>query len=184
MTSRRDADIRPRLKELLKATSFLIDELGIGHGRVRIDVAAIDTDFHGFEIKAEADTLKRLPRQVRYYSKVCDFASLVVPAKHLEKATPLIPAWWGLYDAETLAVLRMPQRNPTLTPRAIAEVLWKDESLAFLASAKAGKGMSSQRVAKVWDRVARTFPLDEIRAEVRRRLVARRNEDGTYKLRA
>jgi hypothetical protein len=48
----------------------MLDEFGLEHGEVRVDVAVINGELHGYEIKSERDTLERLPRQVKAYSAV------------------------------------------------------------------------------------------------------------------
>ena len=46
-------------------------------GAARVDIAVINGHIRGVEIKAEADSLERLPRQVEAYGRVVDRATLI-----------------------------------------------------------------------------------------------------------
>lgn len=78
-----DADIRRVLLQHLAAYPFIIEEIGVC-GQVRCDVVALGGEMVGYEIKSDADTLRRLPRQVEWYSRVIDRAHVVTTERHLE----------------------------------------------------------------------------------------------------
>src|SRR5436190_20887953 len=93
----RDALHRKVLKEHHGDTSTLVlDELGLRHGTCRVDIAVVNGYLHGYEIKSDSDTLERLPSQVATYGLVLDRATLVVGERHLDKARPFVPQWWGI----------------------------------------------------------------------------------------
>src|SRR6266478_8085933 len=79
----RDADLRvAALQRLLAhaqqcADTLVLQELGLAHGASRVDIAVINGHIRGVEIKAEADSLDRLPRQVEAYGQVVDRKSVV-----------------------------------------------------------------------------------------------------------
>ena len=64
----------------------MVDELGVCRGQVRIDVAVVNGRFHGYEIKSDRDSLRRLDGQVDLYSKVLDRATIVVGDRHFTEA--------------------------------------------------------------------------------------------------
>src|SRR2546426_1117053 len=78
---------------------LVMDELGLNHGSIRVDVAVINGHLHGYEIKAERDSLERLPAQARMYERVLDFVSVVCAPKHLKRARRILPRFWGLFEA-------------------------------------------------------------------------------------
>src|SRR5690625_4537558 len=100
-----DKDIRKILiNEFIETPEFIngpstiiVNELDVCYGAVIADMVVINGEIHGFEIKSERDTLERLPIQSKFYSKVFDTVTLVVSEKHIEKATKLVPDWWGIY---------------------------------------------------------------------------------------
>ena len=60
-----DAQIRKALVGQLKKTAIskkirIFEEVGLFHGYSRIDVLKIDTKLHGFEIKSDNNSLRRL----------------------------------------------------------------------------------------------------------------------------
>lgn len=57
------------------ANTVFIEELGICCGQGRIDLAVVNSLFHGYEIKSDRDSLRRLDNQVELYSKVLDRAT-------------------------------------------------------------------------------------------------------------
>lgn len=63
----KDGDVRRAVyarmlgSAMRSADTLVIDELGLDHGSCRIDIAVINGHIRGLEIKAEADTLARLP---------------------------------------------------------------------------------------------------------------------------
>ena len=65
----RDIDVRTVLAaEVARrykgdADTLIIHELGVCSGDARIDLAVVNGKLHGYEIKSDADTLKRLPAQ-------------------------------------------------------------------------------------------------------------------------
>src|SRR5262249_26817602 len=79
-----DSGIRPglrswlRLKHADESDTVLIEELGLCRGRVRVDVAVVNGLLHGYEIKSDRDSLRRLAGQVEVYGKVLDRATLVI----------------------------------------------------------------------------------------------------------
>ena len=81
-------------------TTVIIDELGLSHNTARIDLAVVNGIIHGYEIKSDRDTLRRLPLQIDIYNAVLDRVTLVVGEKHLKKASNAIPEWWGIKLAE------------------------------------------------------------------------------------
>lgn len=156
-------------------------ELGLLHGEVRVDVAVINGALHGYELKSERDSLRRLPRQVEAYSAVLERCTLVVAASHLHHALPLLPAWWGVRVAtsEPGGVALHHQRdalpNPGQQARALTELLWREEVLAALACVGADKGVRSKPIGFLRERLTQAQPLEALGAIVRRTILSRRN---------
>lgn len=184
-TPSRDGDVRSLLKRHLadyhaSTPTRILDELGLCEGDVRVDVATINGELSGFEIKSPADSLARWPKQRRVYSKVLDRAWLVATGKSLDAARA--PAWWGLIRiVETpnqlgIRVLREAQPNPSPDALAIAQLLWHAEALGVLERRGLARGVRSKRRAFAWQRIVEMLSLDEIRAEVRDALQARPSE--------
>lgn len=157
-----------------------MDEVGICQGSVRIDVVAVNDNFHGYELKSAADSLRRLDVQVETYGKVLDYASVVVSPNHLVGATKRVLPWWGIYivveregalDVETV---REPSLNGGLEVRALAELLWHEETLKLLAERGALRGVKSKPRRFAWDRLVEVYSLDEIRLAVRKKIRRRR----------
>ena len=181
----RDVGVRPALREYLeqhelaRSDATLIEELGLCQGRARIDLATVSGVLHGYEIKSDRDRLSRLSSQAAIYSRVLDRVTLVVGSKHIKAALRLVPRWWGvlLTRAGSNGVCLEPRRpaaeNPDQDPRALVELLWRDEALDLLACHNAAAGVLSKPRPAVWDRVCEVLDLPQIRAAVRYRLRAR-----------
>jgi len=180
-----DAEIRPALRQHLlrrhasETGTVLIEELGLRRGHVRVDLAVVNGSLHGFEIKSDRDSLRRLARQVDLYSQVLDRATLVVGERFAPLATSLVPAWWGVVRVSSkprglqFTTVRRSKLNPRRDARVLAELLWSAQALALLEQRGAAKGMRGKPRRVLWDRVCGCVPVDEIAAAVRSRLKAR-----------
>ncbi|MCJ2042920.1 sce7726 family protein [Methylobacterium sp. J-059] len=160
--------------------TLIVQEMGIWSGSVRVDVAVINGELQGFELKSARDTLERLPFQADLYSQVFDRVTLVVAEKHAEKASRIVPEWWGLSIATNsggtpvmLSLGREAVRNPDLKPIQIARLLWRPEALALLDRHGLSKGFRSKPGDILAGRLAAELPLDILRDEVRAVLKAR-----------
>ena len=131
-----DRDIRNSLKKERFKEHFddpdtiIVDELGLRHGVSRVDIAVVNGFLHGYEIKSNSDTLLRLSNQVSIYSKVLDYATIVVGEKHTSKVKDQIPEWWGIQvvcSSESGKIEfkdeRIYENNPEIDPIALAELL-------------------------------------------------------------
>lgn len=159
--------------------TLMLDELGILNGATRVDIAVINGEIEGFELKSERDTLDRLPTQRDLYNKVLDRISLVVAESHKAAAEAIIPGWWGLWVATnckgTVRVdcERQPEFNPQLDGATLASLLWRDEALAVLDRFDASRGVRSKPREVLYRRLSESLDLDQLRAEVRTALKAR-----------
>jgi hypothetical protein len=177
-----DPDVRALLKEYLESVhdgtgTVLLEELGLCQGDVRVDVAAVNGELSGFEIKSPSDTLARFPNQCRIYSKVVDRAWLVAPLKALAKAD--VPDWWGqigvfeLDDRLALRVVRPSAMNPKIHAMSLARLLWRDEALEVLRNAGRARGVMTKSRKMIWKRLIECVELDDLRAAVRAALKRR-----------
>jgi hypothetical protein len=155
----------------------LVHELGIRHGRYRVDLALINGAMHGFEIKSEADTVDRLPSQAEAFSGVFDQMTVIVAFKHLEQALRIVPVWWGVqitdYDVHGqvgLATLRDASDNTNVDARALVELLWRDEALAQLQALKVELPKRGLNRKYLYDALVDQMPLTHLRRFVRQTL--------------
>lgn len=145
MSVLRDFELRRAVHQRLlghawrSADTLVIDELGVLHGAARVDIAVINGHIRGLELKAEADTLTRLPRQVEAYGKVVDRASIVTTDRHVDGAMKLLPQWWGVVTASAsksgvqFRRLRPERANPDVETSAVLALLWRSEAMSLLA---------------------------------------------------
>jgi hypothetical protein len=177
-----DPDVRALLREYLEnihagTGTVLLEELGLCQGDVRVDVAAVNGELSGFEIKSPSDTLARWPNQCRIYSKVVDRAWIVAPIKKLDAADA--PAWWGkiaifeLDDRLALRVVKAADLNPSLDPLSLAKLLWRDEALEVLMNVGRARGVMTKSRAHVWKKLIQSVEIDDLRAAVRAALKRR-----------
>jgi hypothetical protein len=184
----RDRDIRSALiVELSRLHSHdgsqIINELGLLQGKTRVDVAVVNGEISGYEIKSAADSLIRLPRQQELYSQVLHRAWIVTTEKRAEELQSIVPEWWGVLVATNrkreqqiqLDHLRDAKRNPAQNSFAIAQLLWRNEALNLLVDAGAEKGVKSKPRADIWRRLTETYPLDELCSLVCSVLKSRKN---------
>jgi len=177
-----DPDVRALLREYLEnihhgTGTVLLEELGLCQGDVRVDVAAVNGELSGYEIKSPSDTLARFPNQCCIYSKVVDRAWLVAPAKTLDAAR--VPEWWGqiaIFELENrlaLRVIKEASRNPSPDSLSIAKLLWRDEALECLRDAGRARGVMTKSRKVIWKRLIESVALDDLRAAVRAALKRR-----------
>ena len=118
--------------------AVLLEELGLCRGRVRVDLAVVNGQMHGYEIKSDCDRLSRLDVQAEIYTKVFDRVTLVVGDRHLEQGMVAVPAWWGVLHARHSASglrfnsVRRSKKNPNRDPRSLVELLWLDDAIRLL----------------------------------------------------
>jgi hypothetical protein len=170
------AALKRHLAETLAPGVALVDELGIKHGKYRVDVCAIDTLLHGYEIKSDQDTLARLPAQAKHFSLVFQRMTLVIGPRLLGAALAGVPPWWGLMlvtvdeSGETvLSTLREAAPNPKPNYRWVVRLLWRDELTACLKAAGV-RGYSKLKYWEVANQMLATFTSDELTALVTRAL--------------
>lgn len=181
----RDRDVRYAVRQMLMAeychdiNTRIVEEMGIWSGSVRIDVAVINGELSGFELKSDRDTLERLPAQSDLYSKVFDKLTLVVGSRHATKARACIPEWWGIVVATDqgagviLDIERHGQRNPSPDPYLVAQLLWKEEALAVLDIYGLARGWRAKKVRAIHERLAHELPFDTLTSHVRAALKRR-----------
>lgn len=179
----RDSDIRTAVIDWLGTKygpeSRIVEEMGIWSGSARIDIAVINGELQGFEIKSERDTLVRLENQARLYSQVFDRMTLVVAKRHLTKATQTIPEWWGIAtaamtdDGSRLRPVRRARQNPNIDPMQLARLLWRAESIAILDRHGFSRGFKSRSAEELATRLVSVLPLEQLSSEVRETLKRR-----------
>ncbi len=180
-----DADIRAALRKKLTSIygkhpeTVVLDELGVCRGEVRVDVAVVNGEIHGYEIKSDRDSLRRLAGQIELYSKVLDQATLVVGERHFDAAAVLLPEWWGLLlvkpsnTGPCFEKVRSARKNPSRDARALVEFLWLEDSIALLEQHGLDWGVRSKPRRVIWDRICEGLDIEVIAAAVRAQLKAR-----------
>jgi hypothetical protein len=161
--------------------AVVIEELGLNHGAVRVDMAVVNRVIHGYELKSDRDTLNRLPEQAKIYNSVLDRITLVVAKNHLCNAIKLVPDWWGIIlakpsandDRVSLVTLRDAEENPEKQKVAIASLLWRDEALQLLEEVGEAKGVRSKPRRFLYERLASVLDDVSLRAKVRKCLLTR-----------
>ena len=179
----RDIDVRGALRDRLSLEhasegdqTRIVEELGI-YGEVRVDVAVLNGMMIGYELKSDRDTLKRLPKQVEWYSKVLDRAHIVVAENHLNDALEIVPDWWGCTVATSgkngivcLHDEREGRQNLGVDGKTLALLLWRAEALIALEERGLDRGYRSKTRGAMAQRLAEALPLKELRDLVRETL--------------
>lgn len=181
----KDQDIRRALRlrlELSFPEALVLDELAIKHGDYRVDVAVVGDMLHGYEIKSDADTLKRLPDQAKQFSLVFHRMNLVVGPEYLADALSIVPKWWGVtlavrdaFGGVTLDEVRAPGDNPKMNYRWVVRLLWRDELTGLLRS-RGDRAMALKKL-KYWqvaNRCLEVFTPEELTAAVTHHLRLRK----------
>lgn len=184
----RDMDVRKAAYEQLLTharhcpDTLVIDELGIEHGAARVDIAVINGHIRGVEIKAEADTLDRLPRQIAAYGRLVDKATLIAADRHIEAATALLPEWWGIIAASRsgngavrFRRLRAERINHGRDSMTLARLLWRDEVVALLRAQGCEERTLRAPRAVLYAALIASMPQTRLRLTVRTVLKARAN---------
>jgi hypothetical protein len=132
----RDACIRAPLIDWLRAlhpsdgSTELLQEFKMPRPSARIDLALVNGELAGFEIKSDVDTLRRLTVQVPAFSRFFDRVSVVTTHKHLAAARKTVPTWWGIIvyrDDSGFRVARTPKLNRHIDVRSLLYALSKRE---------------------------------------------------------
>lgn len=181
-----DEHIRTALKDSLRqedSSAAIIDELPLLRGRGRADLAFVNGNLSGYEIKSDADSLVRLGVQADHYQSVFEFVTLVVAKKHLKHARKRIPRSWGLIEVQEvdgkviLIRRRKPLRNRHVDNSALVRLLWKKECVRILARRRMGVSSGSP-VREIW-KLVETLPSRDLCDEVREALKLRFRPSGT-----
>jgi len=194
----RDIDVRRAIRANLEqlhgsdSQTRIVEEMGVWANTVRIDVAVINGELTGYELKSARDTLARLPFQAEIYGKVFDRLTLVAAAKHIDAATKVVPGWWGLVEASIpldgqveLRLVRPSEPNPAPDLQITAELLWKAEAYDILEMHGLARGYRSKPLAKLHQRLAQELRPALLREEVRLALKRRENwlgQEGSNQL--
>lgn len=142
-----DRDIRNLLykyfltrKTFTNTPTVVINELDVCANSSRIDIAVVNGQLHGYEIKSKQDTLERLSGQIEAYNKTFDTITIVGFENHIPRIMKMVPNWWGIKNVTEfkgrirLRTIRKEKKNQTIDLKSIVRLLWKDEMIKLLTS--------------------------------------------------
>lgn len=128
--------------------SSIVFEKGIVIGSTIADCLIFSSEhgIQGVEIKTEHDTTRRLNKQLKNYSKVCDIVYVLCHDDHVEKVEEIlnknghthvgILAYTEFRGDAILGVYKKPTRSPYKDVRMAYQMLWKQEIANILGSFK------------------------------------------------
>jgi hypothetical protein len=173
----RDAFVRKKLMRGKPPRLRLFHEFSLEHGSTRIDILVVSSILHGYELKSDRDSLRRLPNQARIYSAILDKVTLVTSYLHALDALDIIPSWWGVtlaHEGRREAIhfepARSAKRNPAVNAKALAELLWRGEALDLLRALGFDSGFYSKRRDRIYERVVEVAGIPGIHDAVIRQL--------------
>lgn len=162
------------------SATLVLDELGLQHGKCRADIAVINGHLMGYEIKSDADSLRRLNDQINSYNAVFDHASAIVAARHLDEALAMLPKWWGVISVSEgrrgaihFRTIRRPKRNVHVDNYAITQLLWRDEAQEILANLGVGGKTLREERANLYRCIVSKLDSCQLRETVREYLMKR-----------
>lgn len=185
MRKLRDNDIRQVVLQKLNeyysndSGTKIVNEMGILHGQSRIDIAVINGILHGFEIKSESDTLKRLSLQMEDYNLVFDRMTIVVQRNYLKDVRSIVPKWWGIWLITQykgrihLREIRKGRSNRHVDPQSLSHLLWRDEAIDILKEKGLHKGFLSKPRQVLYNRIATHINLNELKLTINEQLKRR-----------
>ena len=186
----REAEVREAIERRARADadpaeSRFIPELNLCQSEARIDLAAVNSRLLGWEIKTVTDSLSRLPSQEEVYSRIFDRMWLVADARHLDRATDLVPPWWGIWEIRekqgvcNLIQVRRSRLNPQVDLGSLVRLLWRDEALAELARLGIADGLHRSPRRDLWNALAEASPRHISPTRLRERVRVRlRDREG------
>jgi hypothetical protein len=139
-----EKEIRTALVRRLVSTNehepdtLILEEFGVFRGAARLDVAVLNGRLHGFEIKSDFDTLRRLPRQMTRFAGVCEQLTLVTGPERYDAVLATVPSWCGLLVAVRRSfgidfLVDRPAVTRSADPSATVKLLWNREAESLLA---------------------------------------------------
>ena len=162
--------------------TLVIDELGLNHGKCRADIAVVNGQFVGYEIKSNNDSLRRLEEQVKSYNAVFDKISIVVGDRHINSVQNYIPQWWGVIvsvrgprGAINFDIIRKAQMNKNVDPIFLARLLWRNEAEEILKQKKLPTKILRQPRAILYEHLADKLNIRELRNFIREYFKRRKN---------
>ena len=168
----KDWDIRKvfiqRNLDFFKSTTF-VNEMGVNSKNI-VDIAALDFDkniFYGFEIKSEADNLKRLFKQLSTYVTFFNIVYVVAHEKHTDSIKALLennPFMRKIGHIEVSSDLEFKELKKAQfgTPRFDTFIRNLDtEELSSLCESK-GQFLGWEGKSLLVDKVKRLVTMDEI----------------------
>lgn len=124
-----DAEIRNALLEMMgdhkPPERMLVQEWALPRGIADVATIALDC-IAGYEIKSAADSVTRLPGQIKAYGEVFDTCTLVTADNHIKHAAKVLPPWWGIWAWREgrIVVERIGGQNVTNNS---VRLLWSNE---------------------------------------------------------
>jgi hypothetical protein len=186
MLATNDAEIRAALhRKKLKlyrdaADTLVVDELGLAHAKVRIDIAVINGCVHGYEIKSGLDTLNRLPYQLDLYRECLGKLTLVAAPRHIDRIHKMVPPWCGitvasqgLRGAIMFSVMRRSRANPDVDAGQLAHLLWKTEAAILLARFGVSPKELRQPRKYLYAQLAELMTVQQLTASIREFMMMR-----------
>jgi hypothetical protein len=178
-----DKDIRDPLFDWLEMRYEMVrilEEKQIGRSRADV-VAVTDAGLMGIEIKSDADTYARLPRQVKDYDRYFDYNWLVVGSTHAMSSREHVPEWWGIISAEQIDpekpvldfyTIREAKRNPGADVKKKLKFLWREE-LSHIQKLNGMYKYSSKSKDFVIRKMAETVPEEILHRQISEELFER-----------
>ena len=183
----RDGDIRGPLGKWIRAHYYgvpdtgLIEELKVPRPSARIDLALVNRELVGYEIKSDHDTLARLPKQIMAMQQTCDRACVVAARKHVPAVMEVVPNWCGVlqpyrWKGEVrFKSLREAAPVPVKFDFALAQMLTKSELLAIFEVFGFHEGQRSKRRSQLIDQLLHRLDSCELRHQIRSTLRRRQS---------
>jgi hypothetical protein len=154
--------------------TLVLDELGLMHGTCRADIAVVNGQLIGYEIKSDMDSLLRLRSQVAAYNAVFDSINIIVGLRHRPSVMRRVPKYWGIIlskkgkrGAVHFEICRKSRPNPSIDPISVAQLLWRSEAIELLQSIGAPKKLLKSPRAKLYHYLSRHMPLEKLKRNVR-----------------
>lgn len=180
----REVEIKRALSSHLSplGVPYFLEEVELNGGQYRADFVDV-AEMHCYEIKSAGDSLSRLMQQGSGYSRVFDKVTLVAAERHIKKALPILPSWWGVIvvvenEERPFKTLRSAKANKYHEPFYLVTLLKKEECLSVLEKIGGSRGWKSKSLYVLHEHLANTLPLKTLKVFVQECLVQRASSTG------